>query len=1175
MSNKDRLTYDLSCLFRVMKLTTFLLLITFLSVNASAYSQATRLDLKVQGTTIKDVLNRIENQSKFFFMYNDRKIDVERKVNLDLNQVNVEEVLKTIFKDTNTKFIVKDRQIILYNEGEEDFSGTNAQQVSQQKKSAFGKVTDSTGNSLPGVSVVVKGTTIGTITDNNGSYTLSGFPENSILQFSFVGMKSKEFKVGNIPNINVVLEEEAIGLEEVVAIGYGSSKVKDLTSAISSVNTDDLDMSGTDSNIDQMLVGRVPGLNMVMNSAQPGANVDINIRGSISPNGNNAPLYVIDGVPVTTNTSNIGNISGSGNVVINTGLDQSPLNTINPNDIQSINVLKDASAAAIYGSAAANGVIIITTKRGVAGKPTISYDGSQTISSRKSYGDHLYDAQSFMKYHNLYTHERQAVINNVYPYRNSSGYTDYNKDGKFDIADYNAAAGSVSDAYTATDISNAKTFNWPDYIMDDAWATEHNLSIRGGTETSKYFGSYNYYKNDGLLKNSGLARNSFRFNFDQNFLKWLDFNVSVNYSVINTDNESSGDILPGSGAGTTITGAFAMTPYIDNSIDPATGSFTKGLNQQQTSPAGLITYLDHTKNQRLFLSPNFTVTLSKGLTFKAVQGYDSQFSRRDAYIPASAGNYQVPAGQATVSFSESVNSSTEGFFNYNKVKGVSRIDAVLGAGYYFSSGKNAVAQSAGFFTDTFLTDKLQAGSSLSQRFNGSSHTEVTKLSQFGRITYTYKDKYTLLGTVRRDGSSFFAANHKWGIFPSLSGAWRISEETWAHSKWLTNLKFRAGYGTAGNEPRSSNSLALYAADEVTGAQTAIAYGVITAGGYLGGVQLSTVANPDLKWETDKTVNVGLDFGLYDQKISGSVDFFNRSAMDLLDYKNLPSNGIIDKVIANVGATQARGWEVLINSVNIRKPNFNWDTEINFSRTKYNWTERNSDLVLFPWVSTHAEMSAVYGWSTNGIFKSYDEINAYTNSSGVKLQPKAMPGNIKYVDFNSDGVLDNKDNHQLGVRDAPWKFGMNNTFSYKNVSLSFYLYGQAGAIRERSDQSTILGAQTAQANGWSDNVDRYWSNFNPNGDWPGLGSDFTSTELRSAGTSDFWYMKSDYIKLRYVTLNYNFSKELVYRLGLGSLGISVTGQNLLTITGYKGYDPEVSINSYPQCYSFTFAVKTTF
>ena len=780
-----------------------------------------------------------------------------------------------------------------------------------------------------------------------------------------------------------------------------------------------------------------------------------------------------------------------------------------------------------------------------------------------------------MKYHNMYYHERQAVINNVYPYRSSTGYTDYNKDGKNDMADYNAVTQSVSDAYSASDIANAKTFNWPDYIMDDAWATEHNLSIRGGTDKSKYFGSYNYYKNDGLLKSSGLVRNSFRFNFDQSFFKWLDFGVSVNYSLINTDNESSGDILAGSGAGNTITGAFAMTPYVGAGIDPATGKYAKGLNEQQTSPAGLLTYLDHTKNQRMFLSPNFTFNLAKGLTFKAVQGYDSQFSRRDHYIPASAGSFQVPTGQATVSFSESVNTSTEGFFNYNKVIGDNRFDAVLGAGYYFTSAKNAVAQSAGFFTDAFLTDKLQAGSSISQRFNGSSHTETTKLSQFGRLTYTYKDKYTLLATVRRDGSSYFAQNHKWGVFPSLSGAWRISEEDWAHSKWLTNLKFRAGYGTAGNEPRNANSLAVYAADELTGAQTAIAYGLITQGGYLGGVQLSTVANPDLKWETDKTVNLGLDFGLYDQKISGSIDYFNRAAKDLLDYKNLPSNGIIDKVIANVGATQASGLEFVINSVNIRKSNFKWDTELNFSRTKYSWTERNPDLVLFSWVPTDAEMSAVYGWKTDGIFKSYDEINAYKNSAGVLLQPKAMPGNIKYVDSNGDGVLDNKDNHKLGVRDAPWKFGMNNTFEYKNFSLTFYLYGQAGGIRERSDQSTRLGAQTAQNNGWSDNIDRYWTAFNTNGDWPGLGSDFTSLEKRSAGESDFWYMKSDYIKLRYITLNYNFGRETVYRLGLGSLGVSVTAQNLLTITGYKGYDPEVSINSYPQCYSFTLAVKATF
>ena len=350
--------------------------------------------------------------------------------------------------------------------------------------------------------------------------------------------------------------------------------------------------------------------------------------------------------------------------------------------------------------------------------------------------------------------------------------------------------------------------------------------------------------------------------------------------------------------------------------------------------------------------------------------------------------------------------------------------------------------------------------------------------------------------------------------------------------------------------------------------------MITQGGYLGGVQISTAANPNLKWETDQTLNVGVDFGMFKQRISGSVDYFVRRAKDLLDYKSLPSNGTLDKVIANVGITEAKGFELVLSSVNIQKNKFVWQSDFNLSYTRYNWVERNPELILDSWVPGDAEMTAIYGWETDGIFKNYDEIKSYVNKDGELYQPKAMPGNIKYVDYNGDGVLDDNDNHYLGVSTPPWRFGWNNTLQYKNFSLSFYLYGAAGHVKTRGDMSTRLGGER-QHNGWCDNIDRYWTVFNTDGYWPGLGADFTSSENRTGGGSDFWLMKGNWLKLRYVTMNYNFSNNVVWNLGLGSLGVSLTAQNLMTFTGWKGYDPEVSVYQYPQTYSFTFAVKATF
>ena len=1052
-----------------------------------------------------------------------------------------------------------------------------AHTVFGQEITVTGTVSDQFGP-LAGATIVVEGTSIGTVTGTDGTYSISVPSPESVLLFSFVGFETHSETVGDRRTIDVTLDEVAQDLEEVVVIGYGTTTVKELTSAVTSVKTEDLEKSGADANIDMMLMGRVPGLNMGISSGQPGARVDINIRGAISPNANNSPLFIIDGVPMTSNTANFGSVRGSGNLPFETGLDQSPLNTINPNDIESIDVLKDASAAAIYGSAAANGVIIITTKRGRAGKTQISYEGTHTMSNRKSYNDQLYDGPSFMRYQNLYYKEQEIENANIYPYRGSSGgFTDYNSDGSFDMNDYDAAWNDAADYYSESDIAEAETFDWIDFIMDDAWVAEHNLSINGGNDRSQYFGSYNFYHNDGLLVNSGLTRHNFRFNFDQNIFDWMDLGISFNYSNVNTDNASSGGPVPGRGigTGTLITSAFAMTPYIDDSIDPATGKYQKGLNEQLTSPAGVALYQDKIANNRVFLSPTLTMRLAEGLTFKAVQGFDSQFSRRDQYVPLIAGNYRVPDGQGTVANNENTNTSTEGFFNYNQTWENHRLDAVLGAGYYYTAERTVVAQSTGFFTDAFITDKLQAGSNQDERFTGSARSAVTKLSQFGRLSYTFRDRYTILGTLRRDGSSYFAKNHKWGIFPSISGAWRISGEPWAQIDWLTNLKLRAGYGSAGNEPRNANSLAVYAAEELTGAGTEIAYGLITAGGYLGGVQLSTAANPDLKWETDETINVGLDYGLFRQRISGSVDYFIRRARDLLDYKTLPSQGLVDEVIANIGSTEARGVELELNSINVSRADFVWESNFNVSYTRYRWLERNPDLVLDSWVPVTAEMSAIYGWETNGIFTGYEQINSYTNSGGDLLQPKAMPGNLRYVDYNGDGVLDDNDNHFLGVRTPPWRFGLNNRLQYRNLALSFYFYGAAGHMRNRDDRSTRLGNATNQGNGWSKNIDRYWTVFNADGDWPGIGQDYTDDELRTGGGDDFWLMKANWLKLRYVTLNYDFSSALVQRIGLGSLSLHVTAQNLLTLTNWKGYDPETSKNTYPQTYSFTFGVKVTY
>ena len=1046
--------------------------------------------------------------------------------------------------------------------------------VFAQSITVTGKVTDAYGPIIGASVVLVGNTTVGSISDENGNYSIKVPSKSSVLEFSYVGYNSVQQTVGDRTVIDVLFKDSALSLDEVVFIGYGSTTVKDLTSAVSSVKTEDLDNNATAS-VDNMLLGRIAGLNMTSNSAQPGAAVDVNIRGSISPNGNNEPLYVIDGVPMTTNTSNISSTVGNGAASLATGLDQSPLATINPSDILSIDVLKDASAAAIYGSASANGVIIITTKRGQEGKARVTYSGSYTLQVQKPYYAELMDGKTFMEQQNFWVHEREAYNQNTYPY----GNVDYNGDGVVDLKDYNDAYNSVSDYYTASEIANAKNFDWLDYITDKAYITEHNVSLTGGTESTKYFASYNYFLNDGILKNSRLERNSIRMNLDQKIGKRITLGVNFNYTNNNTTNQSSGtSAVIGAGTNSLVQNAYGFAPYVDDSFDSELGIYPHATDGQQNNPAGQLQITDKNRNQRIFINPTLKVDLAKGLVFNVVGGYDSQTSRRDYYIPTIAGNYLAPNGMATIAGMESTNKSIESYLNYNKNFGESRFDATVGVGAYGTTYRSYILQSANFWTDSFVTDNMAAGTDNDQRYTGSTRGEISKYSQFARLNYTYKDRYMFTVTGRRDGSSVFAANKKWGFFPSASFAWRISEESFMEGTkdWLSNLKFRVGYGSSGNEPKRANALSVYATKELTGAGVEMAYALMTDGGYLGGIQLSTVANPDLSWETNEMINVGLDFGFNKSRVTGSIDYFVRTAKDLLDYKSLPSDQPVSTVICNVGSTQAKGLEFEIHSLNVQKGDFSWSTDFNFSYTIYRWLTRNPELVLNSWESDTDEMSAVFGWETDGIFHSYEEINAYKNSKGELIQPNAVPGNIKYVDYNGDGVLDDADNHYLGRTTAPFRFGFNNVFSYKRFSAMIYFYGAAGHLAScPGNRGSAMGG-SSQHNTYTNGIDRIWSMQNQDGDWPGIGSDLTSSTQRTGGTSDFWYKKIWYAKLRNVQVSYQLPNKVSDALHLGSLAVSLDAQNLANITNYEGYDPEIRGNyPYPLCYSFTFGVKASF
>lgn len=1004
-------------------------------------------------------------------------------------------------------------------------------------KTVSGKVTDENGEALIGASVFVKDANIGTVTDIDGNYSIQNVKTGQIISFSYVGYESVSVRITS-SEMNISMTPIANGLDEVVVIGYGTTKKKDLTGSVSSVKASDLNTVSS-SSVSQMLQGKVPGMNAVQSSAQPGAGISITIRGAASPSGSNSPLYVIDGVPLNSNsTADPGINSGAD---YKTGVDRDPLNTINPNDIESIDVLKDASAAAIYGAAAANGVVIITTKSGRAGKVKVDYRGVYTTQIKKSYAK-LLNARQFREQANLWTKEFYLSEHKMGAYG----------DNPIDWSDYIPTFEDV-DGYE-------HDVNYLDEISRHGWITDHNLSVNGGTEKTKYYFSYNFYDNQGILKNSDLKRNTIRLNLDQQFSKYLTGRIKMTYSNVNASSTSVGEVGKGFNMmGLAIGFAPDIAPFDEN------GNVNKSYNPMSDNPMGYMRIKDRTSTDRIFITPSLEYRIIDGLTARIVGGYDMQSSTRKFWWPSSACQRSDAQGNASLGYAKVVNYSGEFYVNYDKsfADGKHRISAVAGVGYYKDVNDGFRFNAADFFTDTFGYYNVDIASNKEKTGTNSWHNERTKLSQFARFNYTFLDRYILSATVRRDGSSYFAENNKWGIFPSVSVAWRLKEESFlANNTWLSDLKFRVGYGSTGNENvLGSNSLTLYTSG----------YNFYFGDKLNTGLLLTQLENPNLKWETDYTFNVGLDFGFLNQRIFGTVEYFHRGVKDLLDYMAQPSNSPVGRIAANVGETESKGFEISLNSVNVITRNFEWTSNLSASYFKTNWVKRNPDVALPEYIGVKDELDVIYGWKTDGIIRSRDEIPSY--------MPDATVGNIKYVDINDDGVLDSKDVVKIGNYTPRWLVGFGNTLTWKGFDLNFYFYGAFGYEKAQGQlpSAHALGAsRTAPSNTYASVATEVYNSITGNGWMPGIAAN-PYDGSNPTETSDFYYRSGSYIKLKNITLGYSLPESVFKsKKVLSAARFFIDAQNVFTITNYKGFDPELKPElPYPQAVALSFGVNLSF
>ena len=1023
-----------------------------------------------------------------------------------------------------------------------------------------GVVLDAAGNTpLAGATVAVKDNAATTITDSEGKFTINAPAADATLVISFVGYQVQEKPLAGQSQVSISLQPSSTGLNEVVVVGYGTQKKKDLTGAIVSVKAKDLTISST-ADIGHLLKGKAAGLMIRENSAQPGGGLDILIRGAGSINASNAPLIVVDGFPITElQQPESGNRYQAGT--------QSILNTFNPNDIESIEVLKDASATSIYGARAAHGVILITTKRGKEGKPIVQYSNSFAI-QKYNHAFDILPLNEWMQVRNEAAWEQWLFENNVTPW------------GSRTLAEAQAdpVGGDFQKFYTDNAINNVgKGTDWLGLVTRDGAIQQHNISVAGGNKMTKFLLSGNFYDNKGIIKNSRLRRYTLRGNVDQEINKYIKLGFNFSASRINNDNSSlGGDQYENSGI---IRAALQQGPHI-RAIDEE-GNYP--LNPQlslQPNPYSLLTITDKGRIERTMISSFLDITPVTGLLVRLKAGMDRGITNRWTYLPKTTLHGALENGKASISEIDKNGYLLEGTVNYNKQVGADHNFNVL-AGVseekfidgYTSSGNT------GFISDAFLWNNLNSGSGT--KVVTSSGQENMIASYFGRLNYNFRDKYLLTVTVRTDGASVFARNNKWATFPSVAVGWNVSEESFFESikPVLSHLKLRLSYGETGNASIGSNAFAAYSA-----------YPAYLSGDEIRniGVSLSRLENPDLKWETTTEANLGIDFSIAKGRVSGSLELYQRVISDLLAWKPINSYNEINGVMANVGETESRGFELSLVTENIRKENFQWRTMFSFSSYKDNWRKRAGDWKPAVYESEKDPIRAIYSRQSDGILQAGEKIAS---------QPELEPGMIIIADINGykrdangnpevdangrfirigepDGIIDDADTRLIGTSDPSLVAGMSNIVTYKNFNLNFDFNGMFGRRLADPNFTTYgLSAESIYTYGYNAlrTVKNRWTPDNPSTTQPSSYYGWSPY-----GVGDFFLQKAWFIRLQTVSLGYKLPQKWFGGV-FKEARIHVDGHNLLVFTPYDGIDPETDsyTAAYPNVKTYTAGINITF
>lgn len=1126
-------------------LCTLLMLFLIVFPNEKLFAQSKDVSVTVKNVTLKQLFDQIEKNTSYRFAYLDNVLPSVSDVTLSVNNVAITTVLNKILPQRD----------LVFSQTGNTFSISKKAKGNQRKVSVSGVVKDAAGEPVIGANVILQGTTMGTVTDYDGNFTLE-VPENSRLKISYIGMSDMLVETKGKDFLNVKMTDDSKALDEVVVVGYGSQKRKEVTGSVSSLKMGELPKTGAAS-VSQLLGGRAAGLDANMASAQPGGKVNLRIRGKAT---GRAPLIVIDGFPV----SNFDNAS-AGNY--SSGSTDAILASINPNDIESIAVLKDASATSVYGTRAAGGVILITTKRGRTGKSSVEFNGSLTMS--EAYGlPKLLNAQDYMLQANRASKED-------FMYKKKVGeYGDVSWESVKDqyIPKY-------SDAQIAS-FANNKGTDWTNEILRTGMIQNYGVNISGGNDQTKFFSSLGYYDNKGVIKNNEYKKYTAQINIDQKFSSKVNGGISLNLSRISIDNIPLQDGY--AGASDLLRTTLQYAPIY--SVKDENGNYNTMPNASFLSnPVSLLEVTSNTRTDRMLGNIFLSWDIIDGLRLKGIVGADINYSQANSYLPITTVPGAAANGKADKVLRTKDDYQAQLLATYNKtIKEYHEVGLLFGTEFVQSNWSGFNAGNQNFTTDSFLWNNLGMGAFKSPNvgsYGGKSET----LSYIGRVNYSFNERYFFTTNLRIDGSSNFAANHQWGFFPGISVGWDIAHEPFMHKMngWLDQMKFRVGYGKTGNDNIGTAFFNYYAPGDK----------ILWGDQIISSVKLAGLGNPNLKWETQTDLNVGVDFSFFQNRLSGSFEYFNRVISDILGKRKLSSASEVTEIAYNMDSKkQTYGYELSLFSRNITTKDFSWNTNLTFSYYRDKWLKR--DATWKPDINDHekAYFDELWYYEADGFFKKGDTFGV--NDQGVPIE--MVPGTVRLKDRDGylmkdgkrvldangkpmrtgapDGKIDNADQVRVGVN-APFTIGMTNSFTYKHFDLNISLYGKFNTWKVNSTQQLLTESKLLNEQGLNMSYDvlNAWSSDNQNAKYPSV---LQNRSKIGGNVGDIYLQKAWYIRISNIDLGYTF---LLNKYNIENLRLYVSLQNPILISPYKGMDPETDgrAASFPNQRNYAFGVQFKF